>query len=93
MLEYYKIDKWREKTLIKLYLAVILEREDMTQAELARKTGIRPATIHEMYHETIARINLEHISKICEVLKCDVQDIMQYIPDKEYYKNHIRKEK
>ncbi len=77
--------------MIKLYLATILEREDMTQAELARKTGIRPATIHEIYHETITRVDLHYISKICEILHCDIQDIMQYIPDREYFENYSKK--
>ncbi len=62
----------------------------MTQAELAKKTGIRPATINEMYNETIERINLSHLSLICKVLECEVEDILQYIPDEEYYKNRTK---
>lgn len=63
----------------------------MTQSDLARKTGIRPATINAIYNETIDRINLAHLSKICEVLDCEVADILQYIPDEEYYKNKQQK--
>ena len=54
----------------------------MTQVELSRKTGIRPATINEMYHELGERINLEHIDKICEALDCDVSDLLKYEPKK-----------
>lgn len=49
----------------------------MTQAELARRTGIRPATINEMYNEFSERINLEHIDKICAVLDCDISDLLK----------------
>lgn len=59
----------------------------MTQIELSRKTGIRPATINAIYNETIDRINLSHLSKICEALDCEVADLLQYIPDQEYYQN------
>ncbi|MCL2400671.1 MAG: helix-turn-helix transcriptional regulator [Defluviitaleaceae bacterium] len=52
----------------------------MTQAELATKTGIRPATINEMYHELIERVNLDYLARICKVLDCEVHDILQYIP-------------
>ena len=76
--------------LIKIYLSTILGEYRMTQSELAKKTGIRPATICEIYNETIERINLNHLSKICEVLKCKVEDILQYIPDDEYYANRLR---
>ena len=72
--------------MIKIYLSTLLGMERMSQIELARKTGIRPATINAIYNETIDRINLEHLSKICEVLDCKVEDLLQYIPDEEYYK-------
>lgn len=76
--------------MIKIYLSTLLGQERITQAELSRKTGIRPATICEIYNETADRLNLEHISKICEVLYCDIEDLLQYIPDEEYYKNKKR---
>lgn len=77
--------------MIKIYLSSILGRDRMTQIDLARKTGIRPATINAIYNETIDRINLTHLSKICEVLECDVEDLLQFIPDEEYYQNRPRK--
>ena len=54
----------------------------MSQAELARKTGIRPTTINEIYHELCERINLEHLDLICEALDCDLNEIMVRIPNK-----------
>lgn len=53
----------------------------MTQAELSRKTGIRAATINELYHELTDRVNLEHLDRICEVLDCPLSDLMEYIPN------------
>lgn len=55
----------------------------MTQAELSRKTGIRANTINEMYHELSERVNLNHIDRICEVLNCDISDLLEYLPNKE----------
>lgn len=54
----------------------------MTQADLARKTGIRPNTINELYHDLVDRVNLEYIDKICEVLNCQVGELFAYIPNK-----------
>lgn len=70
--------------MIKIHLSKILGELRMTQSELAKKTGIRPATINEIYHELIERINLEHLSKICEVLDCEVYELLEYISDDEY---------
>lgn len=68
--------------MIRIYLSRILGDRRMTQAELARKTGIRPATISEIYNELIERINLEHLDKICEVLNCELSELIKYIPSK-----------
>ena len=66
--------------MIKNHLSKLLGERRWTQADLARKTGIRRATINELYNELTDRINLEHLDRICEVLECDVSDILEYIP-------------
>lgn len=68
--------------MIKIHLSDLLGRYRITQAELARKTGIRPATICDIYNEMCDHINLEHLDRICEVLECDVADILEYQPNK-----------
>lgn len=68
--------------MIKIHLSRILGEKRWTQAELARKTGIRPTTICEIYNELIERINLEHLDLICEALRCDITDILEYKPNK-----------
>ena len=47
----------------------------ITQAELSRLTGIRAATIKEYYNGIWRSIKKVHIEKICEALKCNIDDI------------------
>ncbi|WP_330573981.1 helix-turn-helix domain-containing protein [Criibacterium bergeronii] len=68
--------------LVKIHLSRILGEKRMSQKELSEKTGIRRATINEMYHELVERINLDYLSKMCEVLNVKIEDILEYIPDK-----------
>lgn len=70
--------------MIKILLSRKLGELRMTQADLARRTGIRPSTINEIYHELCDRVNLEHLNLICEVLNCDLSEIIVWVPDKEY---------
>ena len=67
------------------HLSCILGEKRWSQAKLARITGIRAATINELYNDFAARITLENLDRICEALDCDVEDIFEYIP------NHQRK--
>jgi len=68
--------------MIRIYLSRLLGERRMNQAELSRKTGIRPATINLLYHELIDRVNLEHLDRICEVLNCELSDLIEYVPNK-----------
>lgn len=68
--------------MIKIHLSTILGTYRMSQAELARKAGIRPSTICDIYNEMCDRINLEHLDRICEVLNCNVSDILEYKPNR-----------
>lgn len=76
--------------MIKILLSKKLGELRWTQADLARKTGIRPTTINEMYHELCERVNLEHLDLICEALGCDLSDIIVRIPDREPKINDTR---
>lgn len=67
--------------MIKILLSRKLGELRWTQADLARKTGIRPTTINEYYHEMAERINLEHLDLICEALDCDLDEIIVRIPN------------
>ena len=68
--------------MIKILLSRKLGELRWTQADLARKTGIRPTTINEMYHELCERVNLEHLDLICEALDCDLEEILVRVPNK-----------
>ena len=67
--------------MIKILLSTKLGELRWTKADLARVTGIRPNTISELYHGFAERVNLRHISLICEALNCKLDELMEYVPD------------
>lgn len=76
--------------MIRILLSTRLGELRWTQADLARKTGIRPSTINDMYHEMCDRINLEHLDLICEALGCELSDLIVRIPNPEPRITHSR---
>ena len=54
----------------------------MTQKRLAELTGIRPNTINEWYNEITVSLKVEHIDRICEVLGCSIDELIEVIPNK-----------
>ncbi len=67
--------------MIRIRLSTLLGEKRWTQADLARRTGIRANTINDYYHEMADRVNLEHLDRICEVLGCDLCDLIVRVPD------------
>lgn len=76
--------------MIKILLSSRLGDRKMTQADLARMTGIRPSTINELYHEITERVNLEHLDLICEALNCSLDELIVRVPNKENKIVHTR---
>ena len=67
--------------MIRILLSTELGKRRWSQADLARKTGIRASTIGDYYNELTDRINLRHFELICKALDCDLTDILAYEPD------------
>jgi putative transcriptional regulator len=68
--------------MIKIHLSRILGDRRMLQSELSRKTKIRKNTINAYYHGYIERINVKDLNKICDALNCRLDELIEYIPDK-----------
>lgn len=66
--------------MVKLSLHRILQEKGISQAELSRMTGIRPSTVCDLCNNNADFLKLENLDKICSVLKCDVSDIISFVP-------------
>lgn len=69
--------------MIKFKVKVMLAINEMTQKELAEKTGIRPPTVSAICTGAVKHLPVDALNKICAVLNCQPADLMEYIPDEE----------
>jgi putative transcriptional regulator len=67
--------------MIKFKVKVMLAMREMTQKELAEKTGIRPPTVSSICTGTVKHLPIDALDKICAVLNCQPSDLMEYIED------------
>lgn len=71
---YYINKMTRRETMITIQLRALLERRNMTQAELAKLTGIRPSTICDLCNNNASFIKIEHLERILTAVKCQFND-------------------
>ena len=65
--------------MIRIRLSTLLGERKWTQADLSRRTGIRANTINDLYHEMAERVNLEHLDRICDVLDCELPELLERV--------------
>lgn len=67
--------------MIKFRVKVMLAMREMTQKELAERTGIRPPTISAICLGTVKHLPIDGLDKICSVLDCQPADLMEYVKE------------
>lgn len=67
--------------MIKFKVKVMLAIRDMTQKELAEKTGVRPPTISAICTGAAKHLPIDVLDKICAVLDCQPADLMEYVKE------------
>ena len=70
------------ESMITIRLASILEERGQTVYWLWKQTGIRYATVWQMNKGEIARLNLDVLDRICEVLECQPGDLLVRVEDR-----------
>jgi putative transcriptional regulator len=46
--------------------------------DVYEKTGLSRATISNLYHDKMQRIDYETLSKLCKLFDCTVGDLLEY---------------
>ena len=57
----------------------LLIDKNMTKSELTKAIGISSSTMAKMGKNE--NVSLEAIDKICALLECDINDILEYVSD------------
>lgn len=67
--------------MIKFKTKVMLAIRNMTQKELAEKTGIRPPTVSAICTGSVKHLPIDALDKICAVLDCQPADLMEFVKE------------
>ena len=67
--------------MVKLTLDKFLIQKQITRYQLSKLTGIKYQTIDNYYKNNVVRYDSFILSKICEALECELNDILTYIKD------------
>ena len=69
--------------MIKNHLSKLMGEKRYSIVEVAKKTGMSTSTISNLYNEKVKRLYFDTLEKLCQLFNCNVQDLIEYIPDDE----------
>ena len=63
-------------------LKVVMAMRDISAKDLSQKTGLSYTTVIKLRNTVPSRYDGQTLEKLCEVLKCDVGDLIHYVPNR-----------
>ncbi len=61
-------------------LAPIMNKKKMSKNKLCNLTGLKFNALQRYYKNTLKRVDLDILARICFALECNINDIIKYIP-------------
>lgn len=71
----------RGDNLVIIKIEKLLQTQNKSLYWLAQETGLSYPTIHRLTSGKTSSMAFDTLNKLCYVLNCNTQDIIEYIPD------------
>lgn len=72
--------------MINCNLRIIMAKEKLNINQVAEMTGLSQPTVSKLYNnnpQDVKTAKLETIDKLCTALNCRLNELLEYIPDKD----------
>lgn len=79
MEENNNIIQYRDYGKIEVIVKDMMDKKGITKYEMAKRTGLKHQTVTAYYNNALqTRVDLDVLSKMCFVLKCNISDVLEY---------------
>ena len=67
---------------IKINLAKLIEQKGISKNKLSHRAEMQRSQINHYCNNTITRLDVDVLARICTVLDCEIGDLLEYVPPK-----------
>jgi len=68
---------------IKIKLDELIEKEGISKNKLSHKAEMQRSQINNYCNNRISRLDIDVLARICTVLNCGIDDLLEFIPPEE----------
>jgi len=65
---------------IKIHLAELIEKKGLSKNKLSHRAQMQRTQINHYCNNTITRLDIDVLARLCTVLGCKVGDLLEFIP-------------
>lgn len=78
-----------EYGIIRIKLDELLRKEGLSKNKLSHRAEMQRSQINHYCNNSISRLDIDVLARICTVFKCEIGDLLEFIPPTE---NHSEAE-
>lgn len=67
---------------IKIKLNELIEKNNISKNKLSHKAEMQRTQINNYCNNSISRLDIDVLARICTVLECGIGDLLEFIPPK-----------
>lgn len=67
---------------VRIRLEEIIKREGISKNKLSHRAEMQRTQINNYCNNTITRLDLDVLSRLCTVLNCGIGDLLEFVPPK-----------
>ena len=65
---------------IRINLAELIEKRGMSKNKLSHPAEMQRTQINHYCNNTISRLDIDVLARLCTVLECEIGDLLEFIP-------------
>ncbi len=65
---------------IKIKLNELIEKEGISKNKLSHKAEMQRSQINHYCNNSITRLDIDVLARICTVLNCEIGDLLEFVP-------------
>jgi len=65
---------------IKINLVEVIERKGISKNKLSQKAELQRTQLNNYCNNTISRLDIDVLARICTTLDCKIDDILEFVP-------------
>lgn len=76
-------NKMQQNGTIKIHIVELLKERGLSKSKFCQRAELQPTQLARYCNNSVARLDVDVLARMCKVLNCGIEDLLEYIPPEE----------